>query len=398
MLKVVEGGLSKGTANTSALDTKNINLQYISGTITDTRLMGVIVISLCYALVDDSSSEPRIFRQYFYIGIDEGLFDTYRSCFDEEAAKKERIENSLIAGLGGRKVPITEKEARILIATYAQLNLIHELALPQGLEEYSFLLEHPPEYTSYDLLVLMDKMCTPLNSKNELINYFIMRYFAKDVPACLHLCGYKDEVISPYPESDGIVLYNKITQTSPYIFMCDTLVETEEGHFLSKIELSVGTTFVNSMNVLALNPISEEEASLIIGRTEYISHFKLRTYSLPFSMNHTELGKKSAITDYDMGTLYMIYKDNNNHVDTDVYYLNDDVLGMYFASKGGDLLLVSSSKDGLSTLKEDFLTSGFSKNVVKGEDYIFRKPLLLDYMLGMEMDFLTFLSHKINRC
>ena len=65
------------------------------------------------------------------------------------------MENSLLGGLGGKQVNLSEQEARYLVQEYAALNRRMNLELPEGYEEYKFLLTPEIELENTEKYVLM---------------------------------------------------------------------------------------------------------------------------------------------------------------------------------------------------------------------------------------------------
>ena len=114
--QVLKGGLAE-TAFTSSR-------QFVSSYVTDTRLMGVMGVYIHWYLPENNFLKH--FHQFFYLDAEEFGFDSYESVLESDDGGRyydiKAIENKMIGGLGGRKMRISEKEARFLIQSYAKMN------------------------------------------------------------------------------------------------------------------------------------------------------------------------------------------------------------------------------------------------------------------------------------
>ncbi|MBQ1421320.1 MAG: hypothetical protein IIY97_00960, partial [Firmicutes bacterium] len=104
MFKVLDGGLSE-SASTS-------RKKFISACLTNTRLMGVVGISVWWEL-EDNVRDTRYY-QCFYLDYEEPSYDTYEEVIGDESEdtlrQVESIEDRLMGGLGGELREISEKE------------------------------------------------------------------------------------------------------------------------------------------------------------------------------------------------------------------------------------------------------------------------------------------------
>ena len=93
MFKVIDGGLSE-SASTS-------RKKFISAHLTNTRLMGVVGVSVCWELEDNV--RDTMFFQFFYLDYEEMGYDTYEEVIgddsEETLEKVENIENRLMGNI-----------------------------------------------------------------------------------------------------------------------------------------------------------------------------------------------------------------------------------------------------------------------------------------------------------
>ena len=162
---------------------------FLSSYVTDTRLMGVIGVYIHWKLPENTTQTD--FHQFFYFDAEEYGFDTYKGILTGESGsglnELKNIENSLLGGLGGKQVNLTEQEVRYLVQEYTALNRKMNLDLPEGYDEYKFLLTPEVHLENTEKYVLMSKQCPVLSSPYQVLNYFLMRCFGKDFGAAKFL-------------------------------------------------------------------------------------------------------------------------------------------------------------------------------------------------------------------
>ena len=205
-LTVIEGGLSTSKINTVR--------EFAGAYITNTRLMGVMGMYVHWKLTGYLSCPD--FHQFFYFDAEEYGFESYRSVMGNKVEEISRIEQTMINGLGGRKIEISEREVRAILWKYMLFNHNHSIPLPEKFNEYEFLLDkevvlapfnHPytedgyspdktpaaePEEAIYfsaaEQAALIMKICDPIASPFHAINYFLMRCFGHDYESAEWLC------------------------------------------------------------------------------------------------------------------------------------------------------------------------------------------------------------------
>ncbi len=151
--------------------------KFLSGFITDTRLMGVVGLYIRWEL--SNMEFVSDFHQFFYFDAEEYGFETYKSLLGSDPEALTIMEQALIGGLGGSKVNVSEREAAFLVQKFVAMNETLNISLPDGKGEYGFLLDEPVVLSEKEHEILIDKLCTPIVSEYQLINYFLMRVSAE---------------------------------------------------------------------------------------------------------------------------------------------------------------------------------------------------------------------------
>lgn len=404
---IIRGGLAE-----TASDSRKV---FVSSYITDTRLMGVVGVYIHWLLPENTTQTH--FHQLFYFDAEEYGFDTYKSvltCEDGSGLAELRdVENALLGGLGGKQVNLSEREARYMVQEYVALNRRMNLPLPESYEEYRFLLAPRVELDRTEEYVLMSKQCPILNSPYQVITYFLMRCFSKDFGAARFLT--KNYVrTNIFPEHKAATLFRNAIDPAPgedgsntgyyatdddqqfgtfqthTSYLCESLIEYDKEFYVVITQVTLDNLRVVRFEKISSFKISMAEAVMQLGRPEYVTVFDFYEDAPPFTRNSTPLAQKAMINTHDNGQLFMMFHPHNNHVSKQVYLLNDDVLGTYYVTDSGQIILSSYTQEGIRTLEWDFCHSdwvAFSQLVGK---FQFDEPVLDEFISSGFEDFNDF--------
>ena len=414
---IIRGGLAETAQDSSRI--------FVSSYVTDTRLMGVTGVYIHWLLPENTTLTH--FHQFFYFDAEEYGFDTYKSVLTSDSGEGledlRDVENALLGGLGGKQVNLSEKEAAYMVQEYAALNERSNLPLPEGYEEYAFLLSRRIEMDQTETYVLMSKQCPVLTSPYQVINYFLMRIFGKDFNAAKFLTRNYVRT-NLFPEHKGATLFKNTIDPAPdpvsgastvyhptdsdrdfgtfhthTSYLCESLIEYDQQFHLVVTQVTLDNLRIVRFEKVSSFRISNAEAVMMLTRPEYVTVFDLFEDAPTFTRNSTELSRRAMITPHDNGSLFMIFHPHNNHVSNAVYLLNDDVLGTYYVSDSGQLILSSYTPEGIHALERDFLHSDWIRCCALVAKYQFEEPVMEEFMdSGFEdfTDFAAFISKDID--
>ena len=408
---LIRGGLGE-TASDSVKE-------FAGAAVTDTRLMGVVSMTVHWRLPENSQTTDLY--QFFYFDAEEEGFESYSSILGndspEDYQKVIRAENELAGGLGGEQVSVTENEARYILQSYVDFNRRNEMSLPAPYDEYSFMLSPAADLSDDEKYALMCKQCPVLDSPYQVITYFLMRCFAKDFEAAKFLTKgyvrtnlllehkpasllknvieeYKDAVSGAntnYRQTDEDGSFGTFETVKAY--MCESLIEYDGNYFLIITQVSLEHLRVVKYEKVSVFKLSPAEASMMTRRSEYITVTDIIPYSPEFTQDTTELAARAMVTDHERGRLFMIFSPHNDHVKKPVFMLNDDVLGIYYVTDDdSQLILAAYSLDGIQALEEDLQKSYMADCVVPVSKYEFKEPVLFDFINSGFDDFEDFVD------
>lgn len=386
MLRVIKGG--------PRIPVNKASKKFVSAYVTDTRLMGVLVLYIHWDM--DLGDMNESLHQFFYVETTEIGIETYRSVYGNNQKNIVEIENAMMGGLGGKKKSISEREAFILLQKYADMTKRLGEALPGGIEEYGFILEKKIDCTAEEINDLFSKTCAEIISTNQLINYFLMRYISSDFIAADYLSN-KPLERDILPNSKAQILC--VNKTEQYLddngkrtYICESLIEDGMIYRILISEIRINGKLISSVEKLSDFAVSSTEAAMKLARPEFITVFEIMenvdTLEKYLDRMYPSALKKST----EMGRVYILFKNNNDHLKESFYRLNDDVKGILYITDEDQLVIGTYGLTQIQKLEKDIQFSPQGKQVVALAKYEFKESILYDFMQSDTGDFLHYMK------
>lgn len=389
--KVIKGG--------TGINITADNKKYISGFVTNTRLMGVLVIYVHWRVGGhvDTGKDGESLHQFFYIDTTEIGLESYMSVYGSNQRSLVETEQSLIGGLGGEKISLTEKEACLLIQEYAEMTENFGEKLPGGLEEYEFILEMEIEHTPSEDKALFKKTCVNITSAEQLINYFLIRYSSSDFVATDYL-SYKPIDRDIIPNSKKQVLcVNKIEsrfdENHNQSFICESLIEDQAQYRILITEIRLSGKLVSSMETISDFPISSAEAAMKLARPEFVTVFEIMDDRNSVIESLNEMYPAALKRNTETGKMYLMFKNSNDHLKESLYRLNDDIKGIVFVTDEDQLIVAGYTLPQIHKLENELQYSSFGNLVIALAKYEFKESILYDFMQSTTGDFLHYMEY-----
>lgn len=375
---------------------KTGNKVFRSAYVTDTRLMGVLSIGITWDLPDNMFKKQ--FHQFFYIDVEDYGLERYDSLLGEENDLYYDIQRTYVGGLGARLVEISLREAMWLLQKYSNRALNNGHKIPDPLDEYIDLLRPAVIFTDPEMYILDSKQCTPVSTPYEAINYFVMRMFAKDIEAAAVLST-KPDISDAFPRIPRSVLYNNkiVPLDDADSFSCESLIEAKDVYYLTVCHIQMDQLRVKKIKRISAFPISTVEAAVMLRRTEHISVMTVDEEFKKFNQNSTFMLNWSTQRREGEGTLFILYKPDNSHVNSENYSMLNDFYGAYYYNGKDELVLMAPSDEYLGLLEHDIFNSKFDKHAQLIHKEIYANPLLYDYILSNESHFMEYAENIKDR-
>lgn len=401
---VIRGG--KETSKTGIVRT------LLRGQATDTRLMGVIGLDLTWEVQKNTKTE--IVEQIFYLDSEEYGIESFLEGYGRDSEEIEEERNRLYSSLGGSLVPVSEREARFLLQAHACINTRYGQPLPEGREKYAFLINQEQCLTAQEYEDLFDRICGDDTGDNFTINYFMMRCISGDAPGAHwlmhHAAPAGDRPVRPsdipdlsgcdvfQPQAKGTLCRNSIQSAGlaeDRTYFCEALAEYGNHYHLitALLRLSEDCTEVLSASRRSDLRVTGVEAAMMVNRSEFISVYTmLNAGEDDFEDTLDRAMAGFTETRYENGTLYIQFKENNDHAGQSVYRINDDIKALYYVTDSGQLVLMGYTMNAVRNAEFQLFLSLLPFPLMNTMKYEFREPVMYEYLQSGYVDFADFLA------
>jgi hypothetical protein len=384
-LRIIRGGLHPAARRPGGL--------FSSAFATNTRLMGVIAMYIHW--VGAPAGPESDLHQFFYIDAERYGIENYQSVEGNNAESLYETEQSLMSGLGGSKIDLTESEAIFIVQKYARMANDRGSGPPSGKEEFAFILEKPCSLAPIEEDVLFRKLCVTLENDEHAINYFLMRYFSKDAEAVKMLTTRPNSIGAAFGGRGETLCKNTIEayiNPSGPSYLCESLIENNNRYRLVLSEIYMNAKLVSSFRIRSCFHVSASEAAMMLCRPEYITVYETLEEAKDIQKSIMRLYPGALHKERDEGRLYIHFKNNNEHLKESAYRLNDDVRGMFFVTTHGQFIAVAYSLRTINRIEKE-LRAGMRSSLSLRDKYEFKDSVFYEFMQGDFLDFTDFVDY-----
>ena len=395
-LKVIRGG---------ALSQSLPDEKFIDAYATNTRLMGVLVIYVKWQLSGAPAAgkrQKRTLHQYFYIETTEEGIESYWGIYGDEEDELRVAEQTMLGGLGAGRILLSMNEAVFLVQRYAEMTKGFGNPLPDEREQYEFILRREAALKPEREEALFRRLCGDIGSANQLINYFLMRYYARDfLPVDMLASEAIDhELLSGV--GPATLCRNEIAPPEDPLaqgdaaYVCESVVEEDRGHRIILSEVRVrqkqGRFVVTSFEVASMFAITPVEAAMKLARPEFVTVYEIAgsVDHVLYELDERYTGALQNLT--EGGKLYIVFNEDNRHMNRGVYMLNDDVKEILYVTVEDQLVIGCYSLAGIKRLENRVLLSRIAGQLIEIAKFEFKEPILYDYTMSYGGDFIRYVE------
>lgn len=378
--RVIEGGL--------AATTEPGHRPFAEGWVTNSRLMGVLAMGIRWA----HEGKKNGLWQFFYFDCEEYGFDRYEEYDGGDPEALLDLELSMIGGLGSSKVSITQKQAVHLFLSFLRYNQRYGIELPGDPSRYLFLQHMDGNLTQDEQEELFRCTCVPITSQVMSANYFMMRCAGKDFAAAQFLTanGEYTDLLPGLPQ--GTLYRNAVTPGEDgFSCTCESLIDAG-GFSLVVTKLYFDGFRILSAEVLSRMPITELEAQMVLGHSEYVSVFSCTAPMEALDRRTTRLTRGAVINEEHDGRTFMIFHKDNRHVEENPYLLFHDLKGLYHIEDNGEILVSASTLSDIHQLELDLMFSHLNGHIQLLQGFQFTEPVLGHYLESTYPTFMEFVE------
>lgn len=390
--QVITGGLL------TPLDQKDKVLE--SAYTTDTRLMGALAVHAHWHF-PKQTDKPDL-HQFFYIDCEEDGLETYNTIHGDDSidiSQIQEIEQSMFGGLGAKKIALDERELAALISFYARFNKDRNLPLPDNSIGFRHLTDIGDQLTPSEQESLMSRICGPIHSNYQLINYFLLRCFGQDYRAASRLVNgnFPLDIYKEYTHTSfckNVIDKQREYEDGTIVYICESLVERNGQH-----ELVVSQVVIKDMKVIDFShcsgfKVSSAEAAMMLSKPEFVTVYEvlLNDKDIEDNIGEFTITFNTIMTRHTNGRLFMSFKDTNAHVDSDCFMVSNDVNGIYYLTDFGQLIVASYSLAGIRHMENKLSVSPLASYIITTAKYEFQDPILYEFINSGIEDFDDFIN------
>lgn len=388
-LKVIKGGLPDDALPSDIAPSRDRT--FVSAWATDTRLMAVVCMHIHWK-VSSGELETDEHQFLYFDAVDTGFERFEKTDSDDEKALLEK-EISFAGGLGGRKVGLDEKEAIFLVKHFCNMNKRRGLEFPKNKGEYMFLLRMDGKLTPDEEADLFRRLTVKMKSVYEVMNYFMMQIVNRD-EECIRFLSDGRLGKEACPKKLTGTLYKndlKLLDRETNTYQAESLIETDSGYEVWLSSIKMDGDNVEDYKMTSRLEISDTEAYLALSHSEFIMVYELNE-SQDLPQDSTPLTRRSSRVEEEDGYSYMLFRPNNDHVDTKNYRLYQDIFGIYHVTTTGQLICAANDQRDMGMLEIDLVFSPLFQQMDLAGNYEFNEPVMAQFLASGYDDFNEFMS------
>ncbi|HQC36614.1 MAG TPA: hypothetical protein PL035_06015, partial [Bacillota bacterium] len=255
------------------------------------------------------------------------------------------------ATLGGKMVALTHRQCLALGRRFTKKSALPGEALANHKMLSNFFEDGASGLSSSEHSMLMKKICAPIRGHYGLINYFLMRAFAKDEEAMNYLAEPKaveEAKAELYLSGPMDVRKNTIElfeEGDEATYLCETVVQAAEEDYLALVEIRIRDDKVSFVKKNSFMRLSWYEKLTVLNVEDYLEMFEIISGKASLRRVLRDTVGANMQFRHPSGELFMKINSNNEHVEKKVFRVDGDVSVLYFLTNAEQLIVVGKSAD-----------------------------------------------------
>ena len=133
---------------------------------------------------------------------------------------------------------------------------------------------------------------------------------------------------------------------------------------------------------------------MMLAKPEFVTVYEVLLSEEDMENNIGELtiSFNTIMSEQENGRLFMAFKKNNDHVNSRVFRLSNDVKGIYYLTDFGQLIVASYTLHEIRYLENQLKASPLAPFLIATAKYEFKEPVLFEFMQSNFEDFDDFLN------
>ena len=207
--------------------------------------------------------------------------------------------------------------------------------------------------------------------------------------------GRIEDVAEPY----GATLYKNtieefINEDGSTSYLSESLVEVDHlnQYRLIMTEVQVGDNKVISAKRRSAFTVTTQEVAMMLSRPEFVTVFEVLAQEEDANNVLEEILTTAMKSRHDNGKLYMVFHQNNEHVNRRIFRLNDDIQSLFYMTDFGQLIVGAYTLPAIWEAERKLQKSKLGMVLMPTAKFEFKEPVLLDFVQSDYEDFEDFLE------
>ncbi len=382
-LTVLEGGYGRKLHS---------GYHFVKASATNTRMMGVVGLHVVWRKSADIEIHELYHLDYESYGI-----DGYESHVNPDSYYIDHRILKMMGGLGGEFAELDARAVRILLQSAVR-------KAPECLGEYpeiedAFAQISREQFYSDDEYNMLSRQLMPDTGLYGTIHYFMMRTIGRDWEARRAL-WHTSELNDTFMNLSGVpstLIREHVDRIEDGVYRVTSLVDAVSGYDMIVSEIGVeknvkGAYLIEYAKILKKMKISSIETALMLKKKEYLSVYMVldEGFEVLLEQAYPEL----MINEHEAGVLFTRFKDHNRHVENQTFYLSEDILGLYYMTDEGQLILSSFCAENLEKLDLELSEWVEEELLAPAGEFTIDVPILYDFVNSGLGDFYDYLNDE----
>ena len=164
-------------------------------------------------------------------------------------------------------------------------------------------------------------------------------------------------------------------------------------------EIIISRVVVKDLKIVGLShcsgfAVSAAEAAMMLAKAEFVTVYEVLLSDEDMENNIGELtiNLNTIMSVQENGRLFMAFKKNNDHVNSRIFRLSNDVKGIYYLTDYGQLIVAAYTLQEIRHLENQLKVSPLAPFLIPTAKYEFKEPVLFEFMQSDFEDFDDFLN------
>ena len=168
-------------------------------------------------------------------------------------------------------------------------------------------------------------------------------------------------------------------------------MESGDAYYIAVSRIRVNGLKVIEARPVSLSKITPAEAAMILSRSEYVSNYTVKGPKEVINRFISPMLVDSIISKYDENTLFAIYKSNNDHVNSRIYRLDNDLIGACYLTESGYFIVFSGTASGIEYMEKSIEDSPLGYFLEPYGKFEFHENIMWEFISGGYDDLAEFL-------